>query len=149
MTRSGRGHVVRDFFIGPNRDEYHRDRLAFWALLLAGAAVVLYSDGEGARPWLALMSAIVSLVFVIVYSFRPWRKTYAGRAAMLSMCVTLLYTSNASLILWWPRYEYGYPYWADITEFVYLAILIAVLYKLRALTRSSVTRRHEPPDPTV
>lgn len=70
---------------------------------------------------------------------------------MLSMSVTLLYTTNATLVLWWPHYDYGYPHWESVTEFVYLCILLAVLYKLRALTRQPTQKvcPETPADPTL
>lgn len=148
---TGNQSALRSFFSCHNKG-HCIDRAAFLSLLLIGGIAVALSEGRGLRPHLALAGAIVSLIFVLVYSTRPWRKTYAGRAAMLSMCVTVFYTGNAALILWWPRYDYGYPHWENVTELVYLCILLAALYKLRALVRQpgqSGTPNKNGTDPTV
>lgn len=116
-------------------DEHPGDRVVLSLLFVIGFVVVLTTEGAGARAVFAGIAFILSLTFVLVYSRRAWRITYAGRAAMLSMVVTTLYTLNATLILWWPHYDYGYPAWEQFTEFVYFAVAMAALYKLRALTR--------------
>lgn len=116
-------------------DEHRWDRAIFWSLFVVGFATVLLTDGAGIRAYFAGVAFILALTFVLVYSRRAWRTTYAGRAAMLSMIVTTLYTANATVILWWPQYDSGFPFWEQTTEFIYFAVAMAVLYKLRALTR--------------
>ena len=72
-------------------------------------------------------------VFMGVYAFQPWRSTYAGRAAMLFTSATFVWALNATLILWWPGSEYGYPGWETGTELVYVYVALAIAYKLFAL----------------
>lgn len=116
-------------------DEHPWDRAIFWFLFAVGLIVVVATEGTGARAYFALTAFILALSFVLLYSRRAWRTTYAGRAAMLSMIVTTMYTANATLILWWPHYDHGFPFWEQTTEFIYFAVAMAALYKLRALTR--------------
>lgn len=116
-------------------DPYWTDAMVFWVLLILGVVAILLTPSGGARKWFVLPAAIISLVFVCVYATRPWRKTYAGRAVMLSTSVTALYTSQAALILWYPSHVYGYPGWQNVQEFIYLMIMLAMGYKLRAVTR--------------
>lgn len=73
----------------------------------------------------------MSLAFVLIYRRRTWRSTYAGRATMIAMCVTTVYTGHATAILVW-----RYGGWETAQALVYLFVAYAVLYKLRALTRS-------------
>lgn len=128
----------------PREDEHRWDRLIFATLILTGVVLSMALPGNAYRPWFALAAFGFSLTFVIVYSRRPWRTTYAGRATMLSMSVTVVYTANVTLILWWPGHEYGYPYWEDITELIYLGLAVAAAYKLRALTRPEPPGHHDP-----
>lgn len=121
--------------LAPRYDEHPWDRLVLWGLFAILLVVVLATDGTGARPYFAGAACILSGTFVVLYWRRSWRTTYAGRAAMLSMVVTTMYTANATLILWWPHYDYGFPNWEDTTEFIYMCVAMAALYKLRALTR--------------
>lgn len=121
------------------------DRAAFIILIVLGAAVSILTPGDIYRGWFALAAAITSWVFVAVYSQYSWRKTYAGRATMLAMVVTSIYTTNATLVLWYPNGgERGYPGWTDITELIYLALAVSALYKLRALTRQEPQDEKDP-----
>lgn len=103
-------------------------------LFVIGVALSTFIPGNIYRGWFALAAFILSLAFVVEYSRRNWRTTFAGRASMLSMGITVIYTLNVVLILWWPFQEtYGYPYWEDITEIIYLLLALAALYKLMVL----------------
>ena len=111
------------------------------ALFLLGLALSTFIPGNIYRGWFALAAFISSLVFVIEYSRRNWSATFAGRASMLSMSTTVIFTLNAVLILWWPKsgafaHPDGYPYWEDATEIVYLLIALAALYKLMVLMQA-------------
>ena len=108
-------------------------------LVLFVIGVVLSTSVPGSiyRGWFALAAFILSLAFVIEYSRRNWRATFAGRASMLFMGITVIYTLNVVLILWWPFHEaYGYPHWEDITEIIYLLLALAALYKLMVLIQA-------------
>lgn len=130
--------------LAPRYDEHRWDRVTFTIVVVVGLVLAFVTPGAIYRGWFALAAFLASATFVIVYSRRAWRTTYAGRATMLAMCVTTAYSGNAALILWWPASEYGYPGWENVVEVIYLGLAIAALYKLRALTRAE-----RPPDPTV
>lgn len=122
-------------------------------LFLLGVAVSTFIPGNIYRGWFALAAFTLSLVFVIWYSRRNWRSTFAGRASMLSMSITVIFTLNVVLILWWPKtgtfaHPYGYPYWEDITEIIYLLLALAALYKLMVLMRAG-RQTDDKHDPTV
>lgn len=118
------------------------ERVAFTLFAVGGIGFSLATDPGVTRPWFAAVAACACWCFVAVYARRPWRDTYAGRAAMLMTLMVALVTTNASAILWWSGD--GYPLWQSVTELLYLGIALASLYKLRALARA------EPPsDPTV
>lgn len=107
-------------------------------LFVIGVVVSTLVPGNLYRGWFALAAFILSLTFVVEYSRRNWRATFAGRASMLSMSITVIYTLNVVLILWWPKSgsfpgAYGYPYWEDATEIIYLLLALAALYKLMVL----------------
>lgn len=119
-------------------------------LFAVGVIVSFVVPGNLYRGWFALAAFLFSLTFVLVYSRRNWRSTFAGRASMLSMGATVVYTANVVLILWWPFHEaYGYPYWEDATEIIYLTIALAALYKLLVLLRPTPRHPGERPDPTT
>lgn len=110
-------------------------------LFLLGLMVSTFIPGNIYRGWFALAAFLLSLAFVLEYSRRNWRSTFAGRASMLSMSITVIFTLNVVLILWWPKtgtfaHPYGYPYWEDITEIIYLLLALAALYKLMVLMRA-------------
>lgn len=128
----------------PRPGEHRWDRAVFAFIIGAGVVVSVVLPGNAYRPWFALTAFILALTFVLVYSRRPWRSTYAGRAAMLSMSVTVVYTANVVAILWWPSDGYGYPWWEDITEVVYLGLAVAAAYKLWALVRPEPAGHHDP-----
>src|SRR5690606_41858436 len=69
---------------------------------------------------ISLLACILCAAFMGVYAFQPWRSTYAGRAAMVFTSATFVWALNATLILWWPGREYGYPGWETGTELVYV-----------------------------
>lgn len=107
-------------------------------LFVIGVVLSTSVPGNIYRGWFALAAFILSLVFVIEYSRRNWRATFAGRASMLSMGITVIYTLNVVLILWWPKsgsfaHPYGYPHWEEATEIIYLLIALGALYKLMVL----------------
>lgn len=123
------------------------------ALFLLGLTASIFVPGNLYRGWFALAAFILSLAFVIEYSRRNWRATFAGRASMLSMAVTVIYTLNVVLILWWPKsgtfaQPYGYPYWEDVTEVIYLLLALAALHKLMVLMQAGRQTGDEH-DPTV
>lgn len=118
--------------LAARHDEHPWDRLGLACVALVGVVLVFTNHGSIYRGWFAGGAFLVSLTFVLVYRRRCWRSTYAGRSTMLSMSVTTLYTGHTSLVLWWP-----YNGWEKGHALTYLAILIAVLYKLMALTRQS------------
>ena len=106
-------------------------------LFVIGVVLSTFIPGNIYRGWFALAAFILSLAFVIEYSRRNWRATFAGRASMLFMGITVIYTLNVVLILWWPFHEaYGYPHWEDITEIIYLLLALAALYKLMVLVHA-------------
>lgn len=106
-------------------------------LFVVGVIVSFAVPGNIYRGWFALTAFFLSLTFVLVYSRRSWRSTFAGRASMISMAVTVVYTGNAVLVLWWPfQGGYGYPRWEDVAEVVYLLIALAALYKLMVLVQA-------------
>lgn len=107
-------------------------RALFAVLLVVGVTVSLTGDTDTARPYFALLACALSLTFMVVYAFRPWRSTYAGRAAMLLTSAVFLFTLNATAILWWPGGA-GYPNYDQGTELVYVYLAYAILYKLLAL----------------
>lgn len=125
--------------LAPRDDEAWWDRVVVALAALCGAVLVFTTEGGVYRGWFAGAAFLISLAFVIVYSRRPWRTTYAGRATMLSMATTTLYTGHTTLVLWWQ-----YPGWEKGQALTYLAILIAVWVKWRALTRASHDREHDP-----
>lgn len=115
--------------------------LVVLVLFVIGVAMSTFIPGNLYRGWFALAAFILSLVFVIEYSRRNWRATFAGRASMLSMGITVIYTLNVVLILWWPKsgsfaHPYGYPHWEDATEIIYLLIALGALYKLMVLMQA-------------
>lgn len=110
-------------------------RVLFAVLLVVGITVSVTGDTEVARPYFALLAFALSVTFMGVYAFRPWRSTYAGRAAMLLTSAVALFTLNATAILWWPG-GYGYPGFEQGTELVYVYLAYAILYKLLALIES-------------
>lgn len=130
--------------LAPRYDEHRWDRLFFWGLAVVGILIAILTPEGAGRPYFAALSCICGLVFILVYRQYDWRTTYAGRATMLAMCVYTLYTANATVIHWWPNGEFGYPYWENITEVVYVTLAVAALYKLRALTRRDSSRRRDP-----
>lgn len=108
-------------------------------LLLMGVIASLAIPGNIYRGWFALAAFIFSVAFVAEYARRNWRSTFAGRATMISVIVTCVYTANAVLFLWWPYPsdgEYGYPHWEDVTGAVLLFLALSALYKLLALWRA-------------
>ena len=111
-------------------DEHRWDRAASVLFLAAGAVAILAGGGIEYRGWFSGLAFAVSLVFVLTYRRYSWRTTYAGRATMIAMCVTVIYTAHATLTLAW-RYE-G---WEITQAFIYLLVAYAAGYKLRALTR--------------
>lgn len=133
---------MRKFF----RAAAHRPGTSIITLLLAGILVSSIIPGNIYRGWFALAALIFSALFVREYSRRNWRSTFAGRSTMISMVVTVVYTANAVMILWWPFAhweQYGYPYWEDITEVVYLLLALAALYKLLALWQAGDIMAHD------
>lgn len=122
-------------------------------LFVAGVALSTFIPGNIYRGWFGLAAFILSLAFVIGYSRRNWRSTFAGRASMLSMSITVIFTLNVVLILWWPKtgtfaHPYGYPHWEDITEIIYLLLALAALYKLMVLIQAG-RQTGDKHDPTV
>ena len=120
-----------------NTDAYWVDAVVFWTILILGVVAIFLTPLGEARKWFILPAAILSVSFVLVYSRRPWRSTYAGRAVMISTSVTAIYSTQAAIILWYPSHVYGYPGWQNVQEFIYLLIALAMGYKLRAVTRES------------
>lgn len=120
-----------------NTDAYWVDGVVFWTILILGVVAIFLTPSGEARQWFILPAALLSLVFVLVYSRRPWRTTYAGRAVMISTAVTTIYSTQAAIILWYPSHVYGYQGWQNVQEFIYLLIALAMGYKLRAVTRES------------
>ena len=123
------------------------------ALFVVGVVMSTFVPGNIYRGWFALAAFILSLSFVLEYSRRNWRATFAGRASMLSMSITVIYTLNVVLILWWPKsgslsHPYGYPYWEDTTEIIYLLLALAALYKLMVLMQAG-RQTGEDRDPTA
>lgn len=126
------------------------DKVIF-AFLIIGTVISVVIPGNIYRGWFALAAFVFSVLFVLEYRRRNWRSTFAGRSSMISMLVTIIYTGNVVLILWWPfphAEKYGYPYWEDATEIIYLLLALAALYKLVALHRAGHPRQG-PPDPTA
>lgn len=113
-------------------DEHRWDRAVSVVILAVGAAVILWGGGTEYRGWFSGLAFAVSLVFVAIYQRRTWRATYAGRATMIAMCVTIVYTGHATVTLSW-----RYDGWETTQAFIYLLVAYAALYKLRALTRRS------------
>lgn len=119
-------------------------------ILAIGIVISVLVPGNIYRGWFAAAALVFSFTFVLVYSRRNWRATFAGRASMLSMSTTVIYTSNAVAILWWPFTPgTGYPHWEDVTEVVYLLLAVAALYKLMVLLRASTLEPGELEDPTT
>ena len=108
-------------------------RFVFLSVATLGVWVALANETGATRPHFALLACVLCAVFMGVYAFQPWRSTYAGRAAMLFTSATFVWALNATLILWWPGSEYGYPGWETGTELVYVYVALAILYKLFAL----------------
>ena len=108
-------------------------RLLFLSVATLGVWVALANGTGVTRPYFALLACVLCAVFMGVYAFQPWRSTYAGRAAMVFTSATFVWSLNATLILWWPGREYGYPGWETGTELVYVYAALAILYKLFAL----------------
>ena len=107
-------------------------RSLFAVVAIVGMSVSLLGDTEVVRPYFAVLACVLSFTFMVVYAFRPWRSSFAGRAAMLFTSAVFLFTLNAVAILWWPGGE-GYPGHKDVTELVYVYLALAALYKLLAL----------------
>lgn len=132
---------------------FHRyldGRAALVIFFVCATFAVLIPRSAIYRGWFALGAFLLSLVFVAVYSRRNWKSTFGGRASMLSMATTVVYTGNACMILWWPYSgEYGYPNWEVVTELVYLLIMVQVIYKLLALLRADCPHLEKCEDPTV
>lgn len=126
----------------PRYDEHAWDRVVSVTLLALGAAFILMGSGDQYRVGFSGLAFLVSLMFVAVYSRYDWRTTYAGRATMIAMSVTVIYTSHATLILIWP-----YPHWETTQALIYLLVAYAAVYKLRALTRRTDPRAVN--DPTT
>ena len=108
-------------------------RLLFLSVATFGVWAALANGAGATRPYFALLACILCAVFMGVYAFQPWRSTYAGRAAMVLTSAMFVWSLNATLILWWPGREYGYPGWETGTELVYVYAALAILYKLFAL----------------
>lgn len=108
-------------------------RFVFLSVATFGAWAALANGTGVTRPYFALLACILCAVFMGVYAFQPWRSTYAGRSAMLFTSATFVWSLNATLILWWPGSEYGYPGWETGTELVYVYVALAITYKLFAL----------------
>ena len=108
-------------------------RLLFVSVAALGVSVALLNETGLTRPHFALLACVLCGVFIGVYAFQPWRSTLAGKAVMAVASATFLWTLNATLILWWPGYEYGYPGWKVGTELVYVYAALAMLYELFAL----------------
>ena len=108
-------------------------RFVFLSVATLGVWVALANGTGATRPYFALLACVLCAAFMGVYAFQPWRSTYAGRAAMVFTSATFVWSLNATLILWWPGREYGYPGWETGTELVYVYAALAILYKLFAL----------------
>lgn len=108
-------------------------RFVFVSVAALGAWAALVNETGATRPYFALLACVLCAVFMGVYAFQPWRSTYAGRAAMVFTSATFVWSLNATLILWWPGREYGYPGWEAGTELVYVYAALAIAYKLFAL----------------
>jgi len=108
-------------------------RFVFLSVATLGVWSALANETGATRPHFALLACVLCAVFMGVYAFQPWRSTYAGRAAMVFTSATFVWALNATLILWWPGSEYGYPGWETGTELVYVYTALAILYKLFAL----------------
>lgn len=121
--------------LAPRHDESKWDRVVFTAITLAGVLVIVFAGGAAHREWIVTFSFVLACLFVLVYRRYNWRSTYPGRATMLAMRVTSLYTGHASLVLWWE-----YPHWEVGQTLVYWAIFISVAYKLLAMWRSQHAR---------
>lgn len=129
---------------------YLDGRTAFVIFLLGAAFVLLVPRTLIYRGWFALGAFLLSLLFVLVYSRRNWRSTFGGRASMLSMLTTVAYTANVCMYLWFPHDGgLGYPGWEQVTELVYLLIMVTVVYKLFALFRADCPDHRVGEDPTV
>lgn len=118
-------------------------RLLFLSVAASGVSIALSNETGHTRPYFALFACVMCAVFMGVYAFQPWRSTYAGRAAMVVASATFVWALNATLILWWPGYEYGYPGWESGTEIVYLYVALAMLYQLSALLNSVFMKSDE------
>lgn len=118
-------------------------RFLFVSVAALGAWVALSNETGATRPYFALSACLLCAVFMGVYAFQPWRSTYAGRAAMVVASATFVWSLNATLILWWPGREYGYPGWENGTELVYLYAALAIGYKLSALLDSVLEKPDE------
>lgn len=117
-----------------NRDD-RRDAIIIATIFTIGVIFSILTPTGELRPFLSLFAFLSALIFVTRYSTRPWRSTPAGVAVMLSMSVTMIYTGHATFMHWWPDVAYGYPHWETVMEIIYLMIVIAAMYKIRALTR--------------
>lgn len=117
-------------------------RFLFGVLALAGVGLSAVAETGEVRPYFALLACVLSLAFMVVYAFRPWRAIFAGRAAMVFTSAVFLFSLNATAILWWPGGE-GYPGYEDGTELVYVYLALAAFYKLLALIEAKKS------DPTV
>lgn len=111
-------------------------RLLFLSVAASGVSIALSNETGITRPHFALLSCMLCAVFMGVYAFQPWRSTFAGKAVMGVASATFVWSLNATLILWWPGSEYGYPGWEVGTELVYLYAALAILYELFALLDS-------------
>lgn len=132
----------------------HVDEWIVGALFAIGVLAATVIPGNIYRGWFALAALILSLAFVLVYSRRNWRSTFGGKASMLSMVITVIYTANVVAILWYPFQneqgtQYGYPYWEDATEVIYLLLALAALYKFMTLMRAGKPDEDGDLDPTV
>nr|DAP03065.1 MAG TPA: hypothetical protein [Caudoviricetes sp.] len=108
-------------------------RFVFLSVATLGVWAALANETGATRPHFTLLACVLCAVFMGVYAFQPWRSTYAGRAAMVFTSATFVWSLNATLILWWPGSEYGYPGWETGTELVYVYVALAIAYKLFAL----------------
>lgn len=108
-------------------------RIVFMSVAALGVMLALLNETGGTRPYFALLVSVLCAAFMVVYSFQNWRSTYAGRAAMVFTSAVMVWSLNATLILWWPGREYGYPGWETGTELVYVYAALAIAYKLFAL----------------
>ena len=118
-------------------------RFLFASVAAFGVTASLLNETGVTRPYFALLACMLCLAFMVVYAFQPWRSTYAGRAAMVFTSATFVWSLNATLILWWPGRDYGYPGWEVGTELVYVYAALAILYKLFALLDAVLKKSDE------